>query len=259
MSHGHPSQEGEHAAHHAQDPFDRKVAMSMVVIAAVLACVKILGHRTHNDTLASQIKEGAAHTQESDQWNFFQSKKMREVLARFEASLLTQDATRGANKEGKGGEVDDKFWEERREKLLKDFEEIRKPPKEPEEVEDGKAAREIISKSKKRLEQLTKQGATPDQAKRIVLAEMTAERYWTESQIIAVKAHEKKEEAHKYHHEGHATHKKANFFDLGELFVELALVLSSVAILTKRHEYWYGGLGVGALGVLVVLIGFFVH
>src|SRR3954469_13096071 len=111
MSHGHPSQEGEHASHHAQDPFDRRVAMSRVVIAAVLAGVKILGHRTHNEKLASQIKEGAAHTQESDQWNFFQSKKMREVLARFEASLLTQDATRGKAGDSASAAVDEKFWE----------------------------------------------------------------------------------------------------------------------------------------------------
>src|SRR5436309_15610628 len=95
MTHGGPHEEAEHVSHHAHDPFDRRVAMSMVVIAAVLATVKVLGHRTHNATLAYQIKSGVAHTPESDTWNFFQSKKMREVLARQEAKLLMQQVTPG--------------------------------------------------------------------------------------------------------------------------------------------------------------------
>src|SRR5262249_29155682 len=90
MTHGHAHEEAEHAEHHAADPFARRVAMSMVAIAAVLAAVKVLGHRTHNETLAYEIKAGVTHTQESDQWNFFQAKKMREVLARQEARLLEQ-------------------------------------------------------------------------------------------------------------------------------------------------------------------------
>ena len=91
MSHGQPHEEAEHASHHAADPFDRRVAMSMVVIAAVLAAVKVLGHRTHNETLEYQIKAGVAHTQESDQWNFFQAKKMREVLAELRASMAVPE------------------------------------------------------------------------------------------------------------------------------------------------------------------------
>src|SRR5262245_12899445 len=95
MTHGHAHEEAEHASHHAFDPFDRRVAMSMVVIAAVLAAVKVLGHRTHNDTLAYQIKAGVAHTQESDQWNFFQAKKMREVLAELRAALAVPQFSAG--------------------------------------------------------------------------------------------------------------------------------------------------------------------
>ena len=46
---------------------------------------------------------------------------------------------------------------------------------------------------------------------------------------------------------------------MGELGVELALVLASVAILTKRASYWYGGLVVGAIGLVCVVGGFFVR
>src|SRR5437588_9965716 len=103
MTHGQPHEEAEHASHHAADPFDRRVAMSMVVIAAILAGVKVMGHRTHNETLAYQIKAGVAHTQESDQWNFFQAKKMREVLAELRATLAVPEVRLGK---------DDKQWVE---------------------------------------------------------------------------------------------------------------------------------------------------
>ena len=77
MAHGHPHEEAEHVQHAAHDPFDRRVAMSMVVIAAILAAVKVLGHRTHNDTLAYQIKANVAHTQASNDFAFFQAKRQR--------------------------------------------------------------------------------------------------------------------------------------------------------------------------------------
>ncbi len=99
MSHGSPHEEAEHAAHHASDPFDKRVAMSMVVIAAILAAVKVLGHRTHNETLQYQIKANVAHTQESDQWNFFQAKKMREVLAELRAALAVPRTKAGKSDE----------------------------------------------------------------------------------------------------------------------------------------------------------------
>ena len=54
-------------------------------------------------------------------------------------------------------------------------------------------------------------------------------------------------------------HHQADWFDLGELGVELALVLSSVAILTKRSGYWHVGIVMCLLGVAAVVKGFLVH
>ena len=34
------------------DPFDRRVAMTMAIIAAVLACVTMLSHRAHDESLS---------------------------------------------------------------------------------------------------------------------------------------------------------------------------------------------------------------
>ena len=47
MSHGMEEhlEHAEHAQHAAHNPFDRRVAMSMAIVAAVLACVAMLSHR----------------------------------------------------------------------------------------------------------------------------------------------------------------------------------------------------------------------
>ena len=50
MAHGHAHEEAEHAEHSSHDPFDKRVALSMVVIAALLASVKLLGHRAGSDS-----------------------------------------------------------------------------------------------------------------------------------------------------------------------------------------------------------------
>src|SRR4051794_27306205 len=98
MAHG-PEHTIEHAPHeHApHDPFDRRVAMTMVVVAALLAAVKVLGHRAHNDTLHHQILAGVSHTKASDQWAYFQAKKQRQYLYESEAGLLAVTAKDAAN------------------------------------------------------------------------------------------------------------------------------------------------------------------
>jgi len=67
------------------------------------------------------------------------------------------------------------------------------------------------------------------------------------------------EEAKKLQHDGHVSHISSNFFDLGELGIEIALVLCSVALLAKRKEFWLIGITVGALGFIVAMGGFFVE
>jgi len=87
MAHGsteHNLEHAEHVQHAALNPFDRQVAMSMAIIAAGLAGVTLLSHRGHNDTLSLQTeaniqhtKANICHTQASDQWGFYQAKKIR--------------------------------------------------------------------------------------------------------------------------------------------------------------------------------------
>src|SRR5256885_1786986 len=93
MSHG-PEQQiehAEHAAHAAHDRFDRPVTISIAMVAAVLACVSMLGHRAHNETLRlqgealhHQSQAGIKNTEAANKWAYYQSKN----LFNFESKLM---------------------------------------------------------------------------------------------------------------------------------------------------------------------------
>jgi hypothetical protein len=198
MSHGHAHEEAEHAQHATHDPFDKRVALTMVIIAAALAAVKVMGHRTHNDTLGYQIQAGVHHTRESDQWNFFQAKKMRQHLYESQSELLQSVLP-----------------EERR--------------------------------------------TDPETSKKIAAWAKQAKRYKSDSEKIKKDAEAEKEIAEDYQKKSEHKHHQSVYFDLGELGIELALVLSSVAILSKRSGFWFAGIGIGVVGLVAVGMGFFVH
>jgi hypothetical protein len=51
--------------------------------------------------------------------------------------------------------------------------------------------------------------------------------------------------------------RKAAFYDASELFLEVAIVLSSISLLSRRREYWKSSFVFGAVGVAATLWGFF--
>jgi hypothetical protein len=180
----------EHAQHAAHDPFDKRVALTIAIIAAVLATVTLLSHRAHNDTLQLQIQAGILQTQASDKWNEFQANNIRRHEYAANARLIDVVAI-APGKESEATQVRDD-WK----KKVADY-------------EGGK-----LDKLQGRATQLEEQAA----AKR---------------------------------HESHFAHDKGGRFDLGELAVELGLVLCSIAILTKKREFWYAGIVAAAAGALV--------
>ena len=51
----------------------------------------------------------------------------------------------------------------------------------------------------------------------------------------------------------------ANRFDLGEVFLEIALVVTSITLLTDNRAYWYLGMVFAALGIASAVSAFFVR
>jgi len=218
----------EHARHAAHDPFDRRVAMTMAIVAAVLACVTMLSHRSHNETLRLQsdslgIKNEAIrfqsqanilHTRASDQWSYYQAKKNREYMYEGMAAqlaLTAKDASRSDAGEKAARQI--ARWQKTAAIYKKDAAKIQKDA-------EG-LAREAIENQ--------------------------------------AKAGEKLEEAEQRVEDSHKAHHSANWFDYGELGTELSLVLCSIAVLTKRRSFWHTGMGIGIVGAVIASGGLFIH
>lgn len=239
MSHGteHHLQEAEHAQHHAHDPFDRRVAMTMAILAAMLAGVTMLSHRAHNETLRIQNEALAfqaeankletqvdtLHTKASDQWGYYQAKKNRQYQYEAFADLvgvLPKDTGRSGSGDGaadpKDGGAADRLsqnWRSKVEKYQRESDEIQKEARGLEKEADAK---------RKEIEELDK------------------------------KVEHEKERSREVHH-------RADRLDYGHLGLELALVVCSVAVLTKQRGFWFTGIGVGVIGALVAASSLLMH
>jgi uncharacterized protein DUF4337 len=202
MSHGmeehlEHAEHAQHAEHTVHDPFFRRVAMTMAIVAAVLACVTMLSHRAHTETLRLQNEATIHHTQASDQWAYFQAKKNREYFYDVSEVILEPVAAKADNSKGLLAKAED--WK---------------------------------SKVKK---------------------------YETEAADIQSQAEALTKRGDEYRDESQHAHHRADRFDLGELGVELALVLCSLAVLTKRVGFWYAGIVGGVVGAAVAASGFLLH
>jgi uncharacterized protein DUF4337 len=184
----------EHHQHAAHSPFDRRVAMTMTIVAAMLACMTMLGHRAHNETLRLGAEAGTLQTQASDKWSYYQAKNIREHEYKAYLQLVAVLA------------------------------------KDPMHEEKTKSA-------------------VADWSKQVA-------KYEAELPKLKEEAEELEKEAARLKAESHHHHARAMKLDFGELGVELALVLCSVAVLTKRSWFWYAGIIAGAIGLIVGLVVF---
>ena len=78
------------------------------------------------------------------------------------------------------------------------------------------------------------------------------ERYANDKEDISEKAKE-------LENERDVASRRANRFDGGEALLEVGLVICSITLLTRRRAFWFGGMLVGALGVVLALTGLFLH
>jgi glutamine synthetase adenylyltransferase len=163
----------EHS-HHASSDFDKRVAVTMAVIAATLAIVAVLGHLETTEELLNQQRA-------SDQWAFYQAKAIRRYQ-----SEVARDVLGGLGK----------------------------------------------------IEAAQKYAGN-------------MERYQKESEEIQHKAKELQLESD---HAG----RKALRLHFGQVFLEIAIVFASLAILTKRTLLWMTAMGSALIGVAIAATGAFV-
>jgi hypothetical protein len=77
------------------------------------------------------------------------------------------------------------------------------------------------------------------------------ERYQAEADRYKDEQKELDTRAHELEKDGELTRRKADRFDLAEVFLEVALVVSSITLLSGRRIFWRLGLFMAAVGVLV--------
>jgi hypothetical protein len=167
------SEELHEQAEHARDPFDKRVAATMAILAAALAIVSVLGHITTTEELLLQQKA-------SDQWSYYQAKSIR----RYESEV----------------------------------------------ARDMFAAMRNDAKS----EEYTKNG----------------ERYRKDDDEIQKQAQE-------LENESHVRGRQALRLHFGEVFLEISIVLASLAILSKRALFWYTAIAGGAVGAVIGATAYF--
>ncbi len=167
-------QEVEEHIHHAHEPFDKTVAGSMAIIAALLAVVSVLGQHYNTEKLLNQQLS-------SDQWAYYQAKDIRRYTAQ-----VAQDTLR----QMKG---------------------------------DARAVDKYANDEKK---------------------------YQGQAAAIQEKAREFEKERDKAGRQGERFH-------LGEVFLEVAIVFSSLSILSKRKALFAAGVVATCIGVVLAGSGYF--
>jgi hypothetical protein len=99
------NEELEEHAHHAKEPFDRKVAVTMAIVAALLAMVTVGAHIFGNEELLLQQRA-------SDQWAYYQAKSgrryasdvARDTLKAMQSAELAEKYAKNAERYEKEGE-----------------------------------------------------------------------------------------------------------------------------------------------------------
>jgi hypothetical protein len=75
------------------------------------------------------------------------------------------------------------------------------------------------------------------------------EKYQAEADRYTKEQSEIEEKAKDFENESSRAQRKADRFDLGEVFLEIALVISSLALLSRKSFYWFMGIVSGVAGL----------
>jgi Domain of unknown function (DUF4337) len=173
----HEVMEAPEGEHHEDDPLLMPVAVTMSILAVLVAIATLLGHRAATEELILQNKA-------TDQWALFQARNIRQHEMQSVADMLGTLA--------------------------------------PVEKEKAEALREKYQKDAERYEK--EKNETSDQAK-----ELEAER--------------------------DLAGKREDRYDAGEVILEIALIVCSLTLLTKRRIFWFSGIALGLLGLAVTVSG----
>ena len=85
------------------------------------------------------------------------------------------------------------------------------------------------------------------------------EKYKTEADRYKDEQTDIQAEAKNLENEVMVARRRADRYDLGEVFLEIALVITSITLLSGRRMFWYLGLILGIIGLLAAGSGLLIH
>jgi hypothetical protein len=181
-------EQAEHAEH---EQTLRPVALTMTILAVLVAVVTVLGHRTHTDAILNQTRAAVEQNKAADEWAFYQAHKIRANDTDLVSDLMGVLAI--ANK---------------------------------------------------------------DEAKKKAKGYADHQQKWaTDLKESEDRAHEREKKVTEYEEKVEKAEARADRFDLGEVLLEIGLVITSITLLTRRRAYWFAGLCFSAAGIAAAVLG----
>jgi hypothetical protein len=171
----------EASEHHEDNPLMMPVAVTLSILAVLVAIATLLGHRASTEELILQTKA-------TDQWALFQAKNIRLHEMQSVADMLSTLAP----------------------------------------ADKGKS-------------------------------EALREKYLSEAERYSKEKDEASEQAKELEAERDLAGRREDRYDAGEVILEIALIVCSLTLLTKKRIFWISGVVLGLVGLVVTVSGFLQH
>lgn len=241
----HELQEHTEHAHHSGE---KGIGLTMAIVAVLLAIATLLGHRAHTEEITLQTKT-------NDQWGFYQAKHIRahEYGALAEIAALLPNGKDVALKDlKKSAEEDCGVPPEKgcNSPVLKDSKILQQL------VADSKNSAEHSGAAAAAIPSESKTGEPEGQHGTEKHEKSGKEAVASESNSSARKIRDRAEEMQ---HETETVERKSNMFDAAELFLEISIVLCSIALLAENRMYWKLSFISTVIGVAVAIYGLLLH
>jgi hypothetical protein len=238
-------EELKEGAEHAHNSGEKRIGLTMAIVAVLLAMATLMGHRAHTE-------EGLMQGKIVDEWNFYQAKHSRahEYGAIAEVAALLPNGKELALKDYKKS-LDEECGmppEHGCSSPAKDSSLLR-PLLAP--APSGDAGKEQESTGKRDVP--VKENAVQEPGKEAVAAKEQHENKSSSRKPGAVNI---QESAKEMEHEREIVERRANYYDGAELFLEISIVLCSIALLAEAKLFWKLSFITTILGISVALVGF---
>jgi hypothetical protein len=241
-------EELKEGAEHAHQSGEKGIGLTMAIAAVLLAIATLMGHRAHTE-------EGLIQGKIVDEWNFYQAKHSRahEYGAMAEVAALLPNGKELALKDYKKS-LDEECGTPAEHGCSSPARDsaILRPLFAPEPVTDSK------EEKKEQDKPANPESAIKDDASKEHGKEASAAKEQHESKASGHKpgAVNIQESAKEMETERDVVERRANYYDGAELFLEISIVLCSIALLAEAKLFWQLSFITTVLGIGVALFGF---